>query len=245
MNGNFVWFDLHTSDVAAAQRFYTGLLGWTAESGDRYTHWKAGGTGFGGMMALDEGMKQGGVPPHWMGYVGVEHVDAAVARCAELGGRVIMPGTDIPNTGRFAILADPDGAAFAVYGESRNPGESKTPVDWHELMTTDLDAACTFYERMFGWHRTETMDMGPENGTYVMFGVGGKTIGGMMTRPKEVPVSNWTYYFHTDDVLAATEEAKALGAKHLHTTEVPGGSWISLLVDPQGAHFAIHGPKGG
>jgi predicted enzyme related to lactoylglutathione lyase len=253
MNGTVVCFELTTPDTTAAERFYTQLLGWTTERYDMqgmpYTMWSAGGRSFGGMTPLQDEQKKMGVPPNWTGYVGVENVDAAVNRCRELGGQVHLPGTDIPNMGRFAILADPDGAAFAVYGESPAPppaGEPPKPaVDWHELMTSDLDKAWAFYEQMFGWSKTEAMDMGPEMGVYQMFGKGGNTIGGMMRRNNEVPHSFWGYYFHTDDVTATAEKARSLGAQHIHTTEVPGGTWVSIFTDPQGAYFGIHGPKGG
>src|SRR5688500_12703448 len=106
MNGQFCWFDLSTTDVAAAQKFYTQLLGWGTEAhdfggGNSYTMWKSGQSTFGGVMALNDQQKSMGVPPNWMGYVAVEKVDDAVAKCRQLGGSVFVPGTDIPNVGRF------------------------------------------------------------------------------------------------------------------------------------------------
>jgi predicted enzyme related to lactoylglutathione lyase len=249
MNGKFVWFDLSTTDLAAAQAFYTELLGWQVETldmdGQPYPMWKAGGHTFGGMMPLRDDARAMGVPPSWLGYVGVENVDAAVERCRSLGGQVHVPGTDIPNIGRFAILADPQGATFAVYGESKGQMAEgfESPADWHELNSQDPDAGWSFYEAMFGWKKMDTMDMGPEHGTYLLFGQGDEMLGGIMRSPKEMPVSAWTYYFKVPDAHAATERAKALGARVLHgPMQVPGGGWVTMMTDPQGAMFAVSGP---
>lgn len=250
MNGTFVWFDLSTTDLEGARAFYTELLGWQAEAhsmgGQDYTMWKAGGRTFGGMMPLHDDVKAMGVPPNWMGYVAVENVDAAVEKCRSLGGQVHVPGTDIPNTGRFAILSDPQGATIAVYGESKSPMSEgfESPCDWHELYSRDPDAAWSFYEAMFGWQKMDTMDMGPEHGVYQLFGKNDKMLGGIMRSPKEMAgVSAWTYYFRVADAHASTERAKALGAQILHgPMQVPGGGWVTMMTDPQGAMFAVSGP---
>lgn len=247
MSGNFVWFDLSTTDLAAAKAFYTELLGWGTDTGDfggtEYTMWKIGDRTFGGMMPLQDEARRMGVPPNWLGYVRVEDVDAAARKCGSLGGRVLLPGTDIPNVGRFAVLSDPQGAAIAVYREREAPAEGyPEAVDWHELYTTDVDAAFSFYEAMFGWRKDQAIDMGPD-GTYQTFASGDRVLGGMMRRPANMPVSAWTYYFRVADTHATTERARALGANVLvGPMQVPGGGWVTIFTDPQGATFAIVGP---
>lgn len=249
MNGTFCWFDLSTTDAEAAQRFYASLFGWTTESHRMgpdmtYTMWKRGDTTFGGVMTLADEAKQMGAPPHWLGYVLVADVDQAAEKCTSLGGRVFVPPADIPGAGRFAVLADPHGAAFAVYGHSGEEPAGpapEMPVSWHECYTNDLESCWSFYEAMFGWHKTEAMDMGPEMGIYQMYGVGGKTLGGMSVKPKDMPVAAWLYYFHVDSAEATTAKAKELGATVIHgPMEVPGGDWITMFMDPQGAMFAVH-----
>ncbi|TJZ77756.1 VOC family protein [Rhodococcus oryzae] len=112
--GALCWIELRTRDTARAIEFYRTVFGWTVTAGDGYTQWGLGGTDFGGMMAMGEDFPEG-IPPHWALYFGVDDVDAAVEKATGLGGTVHVPGTDIPETGRFAVLTDPQGGAFAVF----------------------------------------------------------------------------------------------------------------------------------
>src|SRR6185503_14115152 len=99
--------------------------------------------------------------------------DAAVTRAKALGGRALVEPMDIPNVGRFAVLADPQGAAFAVFKSSGEdsgaPEDAPGQFSWAELNTTDYQAAWKFYSDLFGWKERSSMDMGPPVGTYFMF----------------------------------------------------------------------------
>jgi predicted enzyme related to lactoylglutathione lyase len=114
--GAFTWAELDTRDVEGAKAFYGEVFGWGAESstgGDMpYTEFKVGGQSIAGMMDMPPGVPDE-VPPYWLVYVAVEDVDAAVARVQELGGTAMMPGMDYPG-GRFAVVADPQGATFGL-----------------------------------------------------------------------------------------------------------------------------------
>lgn len=114
--GAFCWSELATRDTVAATQFYTALFGWKTKVSDAagipYTHWRNDGVDIGGMMAMNE--QWGPIPPHWMNYVAVTNCDEMVAKASGLGGKVCVPATDIPNTGRFAVLQDPQGAMFSV-----------------------------------------------------------------------------------------------------------------------------------
>jgi predicted enzyme related to lactoylglutathione lyase len=103
----------------------------------------------------------------------------------------------------------------------------------------------TFYQQLFGWQQSQTMDMG-EMGTYYMFNRGERMMGGMMNKNEEtaeVP-PNWGIYFRVDDINAATERVKANGGQILNgPMEVPGGDWIVNAMDPQGAAFSLHQKK--
>lgn len=250
--GKFVWYDLMTTDLEAAQQFYTRLIGWGTqdfEGGDKpYTMWTVGERPIGGSMALPEEAKQAGVPPHWLGFVTTTDVDETVKQ-AEGGGAIVrVPGTDIPTVGRFAILSDPQGAVFAVFSPSGDsPGSSGDPgsgeVSWHELATEDLEAGWSFYQDLFGWSITEDMDMG-EAGLYRMYGVDEAPIGGMYKRPPELPTSAWLFYIKVDDLDAAVTRVKELGGQILNgPMEVPGGDRIAQCMDPQGGAFALHASK--
>jgi predicted enzyme related to lactoylglutathione lyase len=115
--GMVCWTELLTTDAAKAEAFYTGLLGWSAESkpmGESpYTIFRAGETMAAGMIAIREDW--GPVPSHWLNYFMVEDADAASAKVVELGGKQSGPAMDIPQMGRFAMVMDPQGAAFAVF----------------------------------------------------------------------------------------------------------------------------------
>lgn len=250
--GRFVWVDLMTSDVDAAIAFYTETLGWKAtpwEGEMAYTMFAAGEQSIGGVMAISDEMKAMNIPPHWMGSTRVEDVDASAAKVEELGGKILKPAWDIPEVGRLAVIADPQGAALALFqpkGEMPMPedGEAEGLVSWHELNTTDYEAAWKFYSALLGWKATEDMDMGEEHGHYFMFQREGAegSMGGMCNTAKQMGFPpNWLHYTNVDGCEAAIKRITDKGGKVLNgPMEVPGGSYIAQCQDPQGAAFAIH-----
>lgn len=252
--GRFCWYELGTTDRAGAEAFYKKVVGWKTKpfpgSPMPYTLWVAGDREVGGLMDLPEEARKMGAPPHWMGYVAVDDADAIVNRAKGLGATVYVPPTDIPNVGRFAILADPTGAAFAVIKGTPQPGQTPSlpsgekpgEVGWHELYTSDPDKAWAFYESLFGWRKTEAMDMGPD-GIYQMYAKGEKTLGGYMKKPAQMPMSAWCYYFTVPELPPAVEAIKTSGGTIANgPMQVPGGGWIVQAIDPQGAYFALFAP---
>ena len=249
MPNNFAWYELMTSDAKAAQDFYAKVVGWmpqdSGQAGIDYTLLLAGDVPMAGLMTLDKEACDAGARPGWIGYVGVDDVDAYAGRVTKAGGTVHVPPTDIPNIGRFAMVADPQGAAFCLFKPRSDmpppPADPETPgtTGWRELLAADGEKAFTFYAELFGWTKDEAIDMGAM-GRYQLFAAGGAAIGGMMTKPAEVPAPFWGYYFQVDGVGAALERLKAAGGKVSNgPMEVPGGSWIVQGVDPQGAMFSL------
>jgi uncharacterized protein len=250
----FVWYELLTSDPKAAIAFYTHVLGWTTqpyETGE-YTMWVSAQGPLGGVTTLPEPAKKMGAPPHWTAHVYVDDVDATVKKARSLDGRVYVEPTDIPKIGRFAVIADPLGASLNVFKPlpPEQPGQGMTPHDltkpgefcWAELMTTDHEAAFRFYSTLLGWQKLSEFDMGP-GGKYFIYGVGEKRFGGMFTKGKEMASAPnaFLYYIQVANVDAATERAKAKGARVLNgPMEVPGQARIVQMIDPQGAAFALH-----
>lgn len=112
-NGAFCWWELQTNDMEKAKAFYISLFGWTAGGSPDYVEWVHGGVSMGGMLKIQA--EWGAVPPNWQSYVMVPSVDDSAAKATELGGSVMAPPMDIPGMGRFAVLADPQGAVFSVY----------------------------------------------------------------------------------------------------------------------------------
>lgn len=254
VGGNFVWYELLSSDPEGAIRFYTAITGWQTQDwqgeGDvAYTMFTRGDVPVAGVMQLPEEAREQGVPPHWLGYVTTPDVDASAARAAELGGAVLVEPQDIPEVGRFSVLADPQGAVFAAYTPAgQPPGAGSEPevgdVSWHELAARDHEEAFAFYAELFGWDATDAMELG-EMGTYQMFGPG-RTVGGMFDRPAEMPgPPAWLYYIRVEDVDPAAETVRAEGGQVLHgPVEVPGGDRIVQCLDPQDGAFALHAMGG-
>lgn len=250
---NFVWYELMTTDTAAASAFYGQVVGWTAKDAGMpdmsYTIFSAGENSVGGMMDLPDMVRQSGGGPAWVGYISVDDVDAGAAALAKEGGAIYRPPSDIPGVGRFAIVADPQGAVFALFktneGMQRPDIPPHTPGHggWHELHTKDNAAAFALYSKHFGWGKGETLNMGPI-GTYQLFTVGDGAIGGMMN-DAAAPQPYWLFYFSVPSINAALKRVEAGKGKVLHEPmEVPGGAWIIQCLDPQGGMFALVGPRG-
>jgi uncharacterized protein len=252
--GRFIWYDILTTDVPAAKSFYCAVTGWNAaDSGlsDRdYTILIAGEAPIGGLMALPGAVPGDGAAPRWNGYIGVDDVDAVAARIVDAGGAIHRGPDDIPTVGRFAVVTDPQGAAFSLFkaldGGSPPPAAAAgTPghIGWHELGAANWEAAFGFYAGLFGWTKADAVDMGPM-GTYQLFAVGGVPVGGMMNRPEGQGAPSWSYYVNVDEITAAVERVKDAGGQVVNgPMEVPGGSWIAHGVDPQGGTFAMVGPR--
>jgi predicted enzyme related to lactoylglutathione lyase len=116
--GRVVWPELATTDAAGAATFYKGLFGWgskpeTGVESAVYTEWTNGGKSIGGMMPMN-GPQWAGIPPHWNSYITVADCDERAAKAVELGSQLYVPPTDIPNVGRFAVVADPQRAVFCI-----------------------------------------------------------------------------------------------------------------------------------
>jgi uncharacterized protein len=248
--GRPLWYELMTTDMKAAEAFYTKVIGWSTipfrPEPDAYDMFaKSPEAPVGGVMKIPQGMN---FPPHWEMYVGVPKLEEAVAKIEKLGGRSLSEIIEVPNIGRIRTMTDPQGALFAIYEPAAEPPPDADPevgdASWHELFTTDAEAALKFYTEMFGWKPTTAMDMGPM-GKYHMFGRG-RELGGMMNKSQEmaqVP-PNWGLYFRVPNVHDAGERVKANGGQVINgPMEVPGGDEIINCVDPQGAHFSLHSKK--
>ena len=241
--GRFVWHELLTNDTAGAAAFYPKVVPWrTAPSSmPGYTIWMAGQNQIGGLMALPA--EAGSTPPHWLVYVGTPNVDSTCSQAQGLGARIVKPPADIPNVGRFAVLSDPQGATFALFTPGGGPPPGSQPAQggfsWHELATTDVAGALRFYGQLFGWSKGPGHDMGAM-GTYQLFQHGGTQVGGMCNVQGPSTAPSWLSYVHVADSSRAVAAAKSAGGRLLHgPMEVPGGSWIAMMMDPQGGAFAV------
>lgn len=251
--GRNVWFDLMTTDVDGAKAFYTETIGWKSqqwEEGDPnmpYSMWMAGEVGIGGLMQLPEEAAKMGAPPHWMAYTLVPDVDATVKEAEGLGGKILKSAFDIPKVGRVAVLADPQGAAFAIYKPEKDDspfadGKQMLQFSWAELNTTDYEGAWKFYSALFDWKERSTMDMGPL-GTYFMWNDSEEvTKGGMSNMASQMKVpAHWLHYITVENIEETLERIKAKGGKVINgPMDIPGDDVIAQCIDPQGAFFAVY-----
>lgn len=248
----FIWHDLITPDVEAAKSFYARVIGWNMQafpSGHDYTVLSAGTVGMGGIMAMPPEASERGAPPCWQGYIGVDDVDACAARIRASGGSVLRAAEDIPQVGRFALVADPQGAAFIIFkptsGEAMPEG---TPgmaglVGWNELHAQDGGAAFDWYAQQFGWTQNRSMDMGPM-GLYRIVAAAGQDLGGMMNKMPHLPAPFWAFYFNVDALDVALERVQQAGGQVMFgPQEVPGGKFVANCRDPQGAWFSLVAPR--
>ncbi len=249
-NGTPIWYELMTPDADAAQAFYADVVGWSiADSGmpgtgDYRILTAPDGVGVGGLMKLPDGAP---MSPGWFGYIGVEDVDGTAEKIGRLGGSVHMEPQDISGVGRFAFAADPQGVSFYIMRGNSPQGSQSFGMGlghcgWNELATSDHPAALAFYGELFGWANDETMSMG-EMGDYCFVDHAGQRLGAVMTAMAGWP-TRWNYYFNVPSIDGAVEKVKAGGGTiHRGPHEVPGGAWIILGADPQGAAFALVGGK--
>ena len=250
-HGDFVWYDVMITDTKAAESFYRAVMGWDAKDsgmpGVSYTLLSMGPAMVGGLMPIPEDARRAGVRPAWMGYVGVDDVDAYAKRVKSAGGAIHRDPEDIPSIGRFAVAGDLDGAGFIIFkgtsDEAPPPAPGGTPghVGWRELHAGDGKRAFAFYSGLFGWTKADAVDMG-DMGVYQIFAIDGVPSGGMMTRMPDTPAPFWLYYFNVAAVEPAIARVRNAGGQVLMGPhEVPGGSFIAQCLDPQGAMFGMVG----
>ena len=247
--GYFNWHDLMTDDVQGALDFYAHVLGLTSEpfpatDGRPYHVLSAGGRGMGGIMELTADQRREGTRPFWIGYLATDDVDADLPRLEHAGGRVMRAAADIPGVGRFAPVADPQGAGFMLFRPTPPPGGTPPAatgtgsIGWSELLTSDVNAALGFYAELYGFEKSFAVDMGPM-GTYQTFATAGAG-GGVMKDPGTPPRARWRYVFNVESVTAAMARVKQKGGQVLHgPDEVPGGQWTAQCLDAQGAELGL------
>jgi hypothetical protein len=250
--GYFAWYELMTTDVAAAATFYRNVVGWgtreASASNLPYMLFTAAEVPTAGLIELPEEGRKMGATPRWTGYVGVRDVNVAADRIKRLGGAVYVPPTDT-NIGRISVDADPCAATFGVIDRpqvtpQQTSGSGKPGrIGWHELFAADLAKEVAFYCELFGWQKADT-----ENhmaAAYVLLSAGGQVIGGALKNPTEKTSPFWLLYFNVDDLDGAAERVRAGGGQaSLNDEELLGGLWVARCVDPQGAAFSLQGKKG-
>ena len=248
-HGRFVWHDLLTTDPEAAAAFYARLFGWSIAPYEvpgitTLTIWTAGDVPVASPTRLvgEPWAVAAGLGPHWLGYIGVIDVDATVAEAERLGARVFAPAVDVPGIGRYAVLADPQGAVFAAFRPAEVLPDAPHPgrIDWCELATTDPRAAFGFYSALFGWvEMGAVVDPADETATALVVGRPRQPPLGVIRRMTlGEPHPMWLCCTSVDDVARVAEEAaRSEGRVIAGPMDTLAGGRIVVCVDPQGVWF--------
>jgi hypothetical protein len=254
--GDFIWYELMTPDAEGSKAFYDAVVGWEIggegppEYGGYRMIGRSDGKFTGGVLPMTPEMQQHGARPTWLGYINVSDVDEEARAIEQAGGKILMTH-DVPNVGRIAMVADPQGAPFYIMKPIPPADDPNARSDvfepntaqhcrWNELSTSDPVAARRFYGDQFGWTTEQFMPMG-DHGEYRFIEQNGITIGAI-AGAMDGQQPRWRYYFGVPSIAKAKEVAEAKGAKILvGPMEVPGGDHIVIGIDPQGAEFALVG----
>ena len=254
--GDFIWYELMSPDPEGSKAFYDAVVGWDiSEAAPEFQGYRmigrSDGKFAGGVLPISAEMQQHGARPTWLGYIHVTDVDRSVGKIEQAGGKSLMPATDIPNVGRIAMVADPQGAPFYVMKPIPPAGDPNAKSDvfsaseqqrvgWNELQTSDVEGARRFYGDQFGWGSEEYMDMG-EMGLYRFFDQQGTRIGALFDASNGQR-SHWRFYIRVPTISAAKEAAERGGGTiHMGPQQVPTGEYVVIGSDPQGAEFALVG----
>lgn len=247
LRGQFIWHELMTPNAQAAADFYSSVLPWRTEVSTvpGYTLWMSGADGVAGLTPQPQTVRDSDTPPSWLMYIAAPDVDATAEAAQRLGGKLLKAPTDIPGIGRFAVLSDPQGAAFAVFMPAMAAPPRATPApagrfSWHELATIDPQGALAFYAQLFGWTRGPAHDMGA-GGLYQIIEHAGVQIGGMHVLQDPSKPPRWLGYVRVERLDETLAAVRAHGGRVLQGPHVvPGGDRVAQVVDPQGGVIALH-----
>ena len=240
--GAFCWADLGTTDAAGAKAFYGQLFGWEAEelpirTGVDYTMCRLRGRDVAALYEQEAQEREAGIPPHWSSYIAVVDADEVAARVADLGGKLLVGPFDVYDSGRMAVISDPTSAIVSLWqaGEHAGAGVVDEPgaLVWNDLATPDPEAAGAFYRELLGW---ELEQVGPAYWTITNEGAMNGGIRGETDLPP-----HWLPWFGVASTEAAAEKAIAAGGQVLVAAhDLPPGGRLGVILDPQGAPFAVH-----
>ncbi len=245
------WDELHSKDRARAEAFYNTLFGWTStavEMSSDYTYHLLNRADNGQMFAgsHQQGLDEADQPSFWLISLGANDVDKLTAKASELGATVIMEPADIPGTGRFALLTDPQGAVFSALsysdgGAAPDRGQGPGCIVWHELVTSDPEASANFYTALFDFD-SEISDMGELKAT--VFKQGDEMFADLLTKPAPEAPDAWVFYVEVEDAQQTADlAAKSGGSVISPPMPLPPIGIVAWLADPTGAIFGILQPS--
>jgi uncharacterized protein len=245
------WDELHTKDRDKAEAFYNTLFGWTStpvEMSPDYTYHLLNRADNGETFAgsHQQGPDEADQPSFWLVSLNSADVDKATAKASELGATVVMEPMDIPGTGRFSLLMDPQGAAFSIltYSDDGTPpdrGEGPGCIVWHELVTSDPQASTNFYSAIFDF-KAEVRELGELSAT--VFEQNGEMFANVLPKPSPEAPDAWVFYVEVRDAQETADLAvKSGGTVIVPPMPLPPIGTVAWLADSTGAVFGILQPS--
>jgi predicted enzyme related to lactoylglutathione lyase len=244
---NFCWLDYAGNEMKSANEFFTKLFGWDISMADgspmEYFMINHKGMPGGGTMALSQEMKDMNVPPCWTSYIGVENIEACLAKTTENGGKVMFGAMEVPGAGRWAIIQDTEDGVVGLWEPTNLKGfahkdEHGAPC-WFEFASNNPESTSQFYVNVFGW-TCKKEDMGGME--YFTFNNGNESVAGMFKMPPElqdVP-PHWLPYFGVDSIDKAIDTINVSnGLVLMPKTYVQGIGYFGVYKDPQGGAFGL------
>jgi len=245
--GKVIWTELVTPDVAAAKVFYGGLFGWTFQdyvaADTRYVLARQDSVPVAGFVQhrIRPGTKR---EPAWLSFIAVQDVDVTVRNAVSAGGKLLRPARTYAPRGRQAVLADPEGAVFAVMASFTDD-----PVDdlarpgawiWSSLLAHDASVDAAFYQTLFGY---DVFDQESEDGEdHVVLSTDDYARAGVNTLPADAVRRHprWLGFIRVADAGAACARAVQLGGSVLVAPRVDRhGGQLAILADTAGAAFGV------
>ena len=258
--GSFVWFDLLVDDAEAVRPFYAELFGWSLEAtdgSDRYMSILHDGRVTGGLAVAEEA----DTADHravWLSSVSVSDVDGITSAAVASGGSVILEPVELPDRGKYSVIADPQGAALVLLRSSTGDGPRRSPEAvqpgewlWTELWTTDLGAAREFYTELLGYGVEVRERRSAEEGApaassdgdtgsaYLILSRDGVNKAGMMKLPFDEANPHWLPFVAVKDVYASVKIVEQLGGQVIVSPDVVGRHDAAIVVDPAGAVLGL------
>jgi hypothetical protein len=245
--GKIIFVELVTPDLAAAKQFYARLFGWTFRdiqaSGTEYAEAFLDGRPVAGLFHKD--VPAGGHrQPAWLTFFAVGDVDTAKKVALQNGAKVLFEPHNLPDRGREAVFADPQGAVFAVLASSSgDPSDVlATPGEWiwSSLITSDPDTDAAFYQKLFNY---EVFELPASPGVqHLLLASDNYARASANTLPANRPKGHphWLNYVRVEDVDKMTAKVLALGGRVLVEARVDRhGGKVAVVADPLGAPFGL------
>jgi uncharacterized protein len=227
----FARYELRTIDQAAARAFYDEVFGADL--------WRPCIS----IAPLPERAVAMGAPPHWLGHIGVNDVEATANKFMEKGAQRLGPTRPGVNGVSVAAMRDSFGAVMGL--SSERAASDPSPVAWHLMISKDEARAFACYAELFGWSANETADLGAEGGKHQLFAwePAGNAVGAMTDLARSPGIhTQWLFFFRVADIERARDKVRALGGFALPPMTRAGGNVVAPCDDPQGAAFGLYQP---